>query len=108
MTAGTVRAGARGHLGLSGFHPVRVRVIEREGVARGRREESGKGSTREVEVAAASKQNQQARERLEDQGRWGRGCMGDKGPLRCPLLSPNGKGPCRGFQPPHSPKSRKK
>src|SRR5262249_45761840 len=47
--AGTVLAGARVYLGSSGLHPVRVRVIEREGVARGRWEEGGEGSPREVE-----------------------------------------------------------
>src|SRR5262249_38842433 len=67
--AGTFLAGVRGHLGLSGLHPVRVRVIERQRLARGRREEGGEGSTREVEVVAASKKSQQAGERLEDQGR---------------------------------------
>jgi hypothetical protein len=67
--AGTVPAGIQGDLGLSGLHPVRVRVIQRQRVARGRREEGGKGSAREVEVVAASKNSQQANERLEDHGR---------------------------------------
>ena len=67
--AGTVLADVRGHLGLRGLHPVRVRIIERQRLGRGRWEEGGKGSTREVEVVAASKKSQQASERLEDQGR---------------------------------------
>jgi hypothetical protein len=54
---------------LSGLHRVRVRIIERQRLGRGRWEEGGKGSTREVEVVAASKKSQQASERLEDQVR---------------------------------------
>jgi hypothetical protein len=54
---------------LRGLHPVRVRIIERERLARSRREEGGKCSTREVEVVAAGKQSQQANERFEKQGR---------------------------------------